>query len=145
MEMNVAELPEKIHLEIVTPERVVVSEDVDSVNAPGALGEFGVLPGHTAMLTTLTIGRVSYRAGGRTTDLAIAWGYAEVGPEEVTILAETAEKMEEIDVPRAESARQRALEQLSRGEDVDADRAMEAFKRATLRLQVGGEKESPSH
>ena len=81
--MNVAELPEKIHLEIVTPERVVVSEDVDSVNAPGALGEFGVLPGHTAMLTTLTIGRVSYQAGGRTTDLAIAWGYAEIGPEAI--------------------------------------------------------------
>jgi len=144
--MNVAELPEKIHLEIVTPERVVVSEDVDSVNAPGALGEFGVLPGHTAMLTTLTIGRVSYQAGGRTTDLAIAWGYAEIGPEAVTILAETAEKVEEIDVPRAESARQRALEQLSkRGEDVDSDRAMAAFKRATLRLQVGSEKEAPRH
>jgi F-type H+-transporting ATPase subunit epsilon len=144
--MNVAEWHEKIHLEIVTPERVVVSEDVDSVNAPGALGEFGVLPGHTPMLTTLTIGRVSYRAGGRTTDLAIAWGYAEVGPEKVTILAETAEKVEEIDVARAESARQRALEQLSkRGEGVDPDRAMEAFKRATLRLQVGGGKEAPRH
>ncbi len=144
--MNVAELPEKIHLEIVTPERVVVSEDVDSVNAPGALGEFGVLPGHTAMLTTLTIGRVSYQAGGRTTDLAIAWGYAEIGPEAVTILAETAEKVEGIDVPRAESARERALEQLSkRGEDVDTDRAMAAFKRATLRLHVGGGKDAPSH
>ena len=144
--MNVAELPEKIHLEIVTPERVVVSEDVDSVNAPGALGEFGVLPGHTAMLTTLTIGRVSYQAGGRTTDLAIAWGYAEIGPEAVTILAEAAEKVEEIDVPRAESARERALEQLSkRGEDVDTDRAMAAFKRATLRLHVGGGKDAPSH
>ncbi|MFQ5693248.1 MAG: F0F1 ATP synthase subunit epsilon [Nitrospinota bacterium] len=132
-----AEQPQKIHLEIVTPERVVLSEDVDRVSAPGALGEFGVLPGHTPMLTTLTDGRLAYRRDGETRELAIHWGYAEVGPDKVTILAEMAEKPEEIDVERAEAARRRALERLSkRDEAVDADRAMAALEKAMTRLRV---------
>ena len=135
--MNVAEWHEKIHLEIVTPERVVVSEDVDSVNAPGALGEFGVLPGHTPMLTTLTIGRVSYRAGGRTTDLAIAWGYAEVGPEKVTILADTAERLDEIDIERAEAALKAAQERIAAAPaDMDLERALASMQRSRARIKV---------
>lgn len=137
-----AELPKKIRLEIVTPERVVLSEDVEMVSAPGALGEFGVLPGHTPMLTTLTIGRVAYKKDGETHELAVNWGYAEVGPDKVTLLAETAERVEEIDVARAEAARKRALERLSkRDEEIDLDRAVEALQRAALRLRiVGGRK-----
>ncbi len=134
-----AELPEKIRLEIVTPERVIVSADVDMVTAPGVLGEFGVLPGHTPMLTTLGIGRVAYRREGETRELAVSWGYAEVGPEKVTILAEMAEQVEEIDVDRAEAARKRALEQMARrDEPVDLGNAMEAFEKATLRLRIAG-------
>lgn len=132
-----AELPEKIRLEIVTPERVIVSADVDMVTAPGALGEFGVLPGHTPMLTTLGIGRVAYRKEGETRELAVSWGYAEVGPEKVTILAEMAEQVEEIDVDRAEAARKKALEEMARrDEPVDLGNAMEAFEKATLRLRI---------
>ncbi len=134
-----AELPEKIRLEIVTPERVIVSADVDMVTAPGALGEFGVLPGHTPMLTTLGIGRVAYRREGETRELAVSWGYAEVGPEKVTILAETAEQVDEIDVDRAEAAKKEALEQMARrDEPVDLGNAMEAFEKATLRLRIAG-------
>ncbi len=134
-----AELPEKIRLEIVTPERVIVSADVDMVTAPGALGEFGVLPGHTPMLTTLGIGRVAYRREGETRELAVSWGYAEVGPEKVTILAEMAEQVEEIDVDRAEAARKKALEEMARrDEPVDLGNAMEAFEKATLRLRIAG-------
>ncbi|MFQ5693727.1 MAG: F0F1 ATP synthase subunit epsilon [Nitrospinota bacterium] len=137
--MDVAELPTRIRLEIVTPERVVLSEDVDMVTAPGALGEFGVLPGHTPMLTTLTIGLVAYKMEGRTHELAVSWGYAEVGPDKVTLLAETAEKVEEIDVERAEAARRRAVERLTkRDEELNLDRAMEAIERAALRLRVAG-------
>ncbi len=138
-EKHMADLPSKIRLEIVTPERVVVSEDVDMVTAPGALGEFGVLPGHTPMLTSLGVGRLAYKMNGETRGLAVTWGYAEVGPEKVTILTETAEKVEEIDVDRAEAARKRAMERLTRGEEaIDATRAMGALMRATLRLQVAG-------
>ncbi len=132
-----AELPGKIRLEIVTPERIIVSADVDMVTAPGALGEFGVLPGHTPMLTTLGIGRVAYRREGETRELAVSWGYAEVGPEKVTILAEMAEQVEEIDVDRAEAARKKALEEMARrDEPVDLGNAMEAFEKATLRLRI---------
>ncbi|MEE8109529.1 MAG: F0F1 ATP synthase subunit epsilon [bacterium] len=132
-------MPEKIRLEIVTPERVIVSADVDMVTAPGALGEFGVLPGHTPMLTTLGIGRVAYRREGETRELAVSWGYAEVGPEKVTILAETAEQVDEIDVDRAEAAKKEALEQMARrDEPVDLGNAMEAFEKATLRLRIAG-------
>lgn len=134
-----AELPKSILLEIVTPERIVLSEEVDMVSAPGALGEFGVLPGHTPMLSTLSVGRLAYKKGGQTHELAVTWGYAEVGPDKVLILAETAEKVEEIDVERAEAARKRAMERITkRDEDVDIDRAMAALEKATVRLRVAG-------
>ncbi|MFQ5694240.1 MAG: F0F1 ATP synthase subunit epsilon [Nitrospinota bacterium] len=130
---------EKIQLEVVTPERVVLAEEVDYVSAPGARGEFGVLPGHTPMLTAPSIGWVSYRKDGEVRELAVHWGYAEVGPKKVVILAETAERAEEIDVARAEATRERALERLRvRDADVDIDRAMQALERATLRLRLAG-------
>lgn len=134
-----ADLPRKIRLEIVSPDRIIVSEDVDMVSAPGALGEFGVLPGHTPMLTNLSVGRLAYRNDGETQEIALAWGYAEVGPEKVTILAEAAEKVDEIDIERAESARKRAIDRLAQGEkDVDSERAKGALDRATLRLRIAG-------
>lgn len=134
-----ADLPRKIRLEVISPERVVVSEDVDMITAPGVMGEFGVLPGHTPMLTNLSVGLLAYRNNGETQEMALAWGYAEVGPEKVTVLAEAAEKAEEIDVERAESSRNRAVDRLAQGEkDMDSTRAKGALDRAALRLRVAG-------
>ena len=130
----------RIQLEVVTPERLVSSEEVDEVTAPGALGEFGVLPGHTPFLTTLGVGELSYRIGTQWRYLAITWGYAEVMPNNVTILAQTAEMAEEIDIERAERAQRRAEERLhewsTRGADIDFERASIALQRAFTRLRV---------
>jgi F-type H+-transporting ATPase subunit epsilon len=132
-----AEGPQKVRLEVVTPERLLLSEEVDMVSAPGALGEFGVLPLHTPLLTTLDIGEVVYRKGEKTHKLALSWGYAEVGPEKVTILAEVAEKAEEIDSKRAEAAEERALKRLFEQQGpVDIERARVALERARMRLRV---------
>src|SRR3990172_11492133 len=111
-------MAETILLEIVTPDRLVLSEEVDDVTAPGIEGEFGVLPGHTPFLTTLKIGEVSYKKENMTKYIAVSWGYAEVVPSQVTILAEAAEVAEEIDTKRAEEARARALAILAK-KDVD--------------------------
>ncbi|MCE5246358.1 MAG: F0F1 ATP synthase subunit epsilon [Candidatus Polarisedimenticolia bacterium] len=94
-------LPEKIHLEIVTPERRILARDVDEVVLPGALGSFGVLPGHAPLLAELGPGIAFCRVGDRRERLAISGGYAEVGPDRVSVLAETCERAEEIDVDRA--------------------------------------------
>ena len=101
-------LPTKLTLEIVTPERSLVSQLVDEVQLPGSEGYFGVLPGHTPLLTTLQVGELWYRIGQEQQHLAVAFGFAEVLPERVTVLAQIAEKPEDIDVPRAEAARKRA-------------------------------------
>ena len=107
------------------------------VSAPGALGEFGVLPLHTPLLTTLDIGEVVYRKGEQTHHLALSWGYAEVGPEKVTILAEVAEKAEEIDLKRAEAAEERARKRFREQQvPVDIERARAALERASMRLRV---------
>ncbi len=107
------------------------------VSAPGALGEFGVLPLHTPLLTTLDIGEVVYRKGEKTHHLALSWGYAEVGPEKVTILAEVAEKAEEIDLKRAEAAEERARKRFREQQvPVDIERARAALERASMRLRV---------
>jgi len=98
-------LPTKLTLEIVTPERSLVSQLVDEVQLPGSEGYFGVLPGHTPLLTTLQVGELWYRIGQEQHHLAVAFGFAEVLPERVTVLAQIAEKPEDIDVPRAEVAR----------------------------------------
>ena len=127
----------QLTLSIVTPERELVRIQVDDVELPGSEGYFGVLPGHTPMLATLTVGRLTYRSGTDTQVLAIAFGFAEVLPDAVTVLAQMAERAEDIDVARAEAARTRAEERLARTEaDLDYDRARTALDKAVLRLQV---------
>src|SRR5918994_3385928 len=130
-------LPTKITLEIVTPERSLVNEQVDEVQLPGSEGYFGVLPGHTPMLSTLQVGELWYRIGQEKHYLAIAFGFVEVLPDRVTVLAQLAERPEDIDVPRAEAAKKRAEERLARGpqSDVDFERARIALMKSLTRLQ----------
>src|SRR5574341_1162592 len=99
----------KITLDVITPERVLLREEVDEIAAPGILGEFGVLPGHTRFMTILGIGPLRYIKGHGASLMAVAGGFAEVGPDRVTVLAETAELPQEIDRERAERAKERAM------------------------------------
>lgn len=127
----------QLTLSIVTPERELVRVQADEVELPGTEGYFGVLPGHTPMLATLTVGRLSYRVGQDTRVLAISVGLAEVLPDAVTVLSQIAELAEDIDLPRAEAARQRAAERLSaKATDLDYERARKALDKAILRVQV---------
>jgi len=126
-----------ITLTIVTPERSVVKDEVDELQIPGADGYFGVLPGHAPLFSELKVGEVSYRKGDRWTFLSVAWGFVEVLPNQVRILAETAERAQEIDLDRAMRAKQRAEERISRGGDeLDYSRALVALERAVIRIQV---------
>jgi F-type H+-transporting ATPase subunit epsilon len=127
-------------LEIATPTRLVVSEQVDEVVVPGVEGYFGVLAGHAPFLTTLGIGELTYRKGRDEFHLAVAGGFCEVRNDKVIVLADTAERPEEIDRDRAERARQRAEQRLSgrSQEEVDYARAAAALARALTRLQVAG-------
>ena len=130
-------LPTHIDLQIVTPDRLVVRERVDEVEVPGAEGYFGVLPGHTPLLTALAVGELWYRKGAEKTYLSIAYGFAEVLPDSVTILAQLAEQAHEIDVNRAEAARARAVERLAGpASDIDYERARIALAKSLSRLQV---------
>jgi len=130
-------LPTKIHLQIVSAERSLVNETVDEVEIPGADGYFGVLPGHTPLLALLGAGELWYRRGTDVSYLSIAFGFAEVQPDRVTILAQIAEKAGEIDVARAEAAKTRAEERLaSQITDIDFERARIALMKALIRLQV---------
>jgi F-type H+-transporting ATPase subunit epsilon len=127
--------------ELATPTRLLVSAEVDEVVAPGVEGYFGVLPGHAPFLTTLGAGEVMYRQGREENHVAVSGGFAEVTSERVIILAEAAEIPEEIDVERAERARQRAEQHLAGRppegrEEVDYARAVAALSRALARLQV---------
>ena len=130
----------RVRFELATPNRLVVSEDVDEVVAPGLQGYFGVLPGHVPFLTSLQSGEVSYRIGRTEQYLAVSGGFAEVQGDRVTILAERAERPEEIDRERALRARQRAERRLQgkTQEEIDYTRALTAFSRALARLQVAG-------
>ncbi|CAN5676262.1 F0F1 ATP synthase subunit epsilon [soil metagenome] len=125
-----------IELQIVTPDRMLVQEKVDEVQIPGSEGYFGVLPGHTPLLAALSVGELWFRKGQEKTYLSIANGFAEVLPDRVTILAQLAERAEEIDMERAESARQRASERLEGRSEVDYDRARQALLKSMTRLQV---------
>jgi F-type H+-transporting ATPase subunit epsilon len=130
-------LPTAIDLQIVTPDRLLVHEQVDEVEIPGTEGYFGVLPGHTPLLASLAVGEVWYRKGQEKTFLAIAFGFAEVLPDRVTILAQLAEKAEEIDAARAEEARKRAESRLAQPKaEIDYDRARAALMKSLTRLQV---------
>ena len=123
--------------EIVTPDRSVVTEKVDEVEIPGAEGYFGVLPGHTPLLAMLKAGELWYRKGSEKYYLLIAFGFAEVLPDRVTILAEIAERPEEIDIARAEAAKRRAEERIAKpSADVDIERAQIALVKSIVRLQV---------
>ena len=130
-------LPEHLQLHIVSADRSLVNEQVDEIEIPGADGYFGVLPGHTPLLALLGTGELWYRQGLERTYVAIAFGFAEVQPDRVTILAMVAEKAEEIDTARAEASLKRAQERLARGTvDMDAERARIALMKSLIRLQV---------
>jgi F-type H+-transporting ATPase subunit epsilon len=131
-------LPTKITLEIVTPDREIVREQVDEVQVPGSQGYLGILPGHTPLLSTLAVGEMWYRIGEEKQHLALVGGFLEVLPERVTILAELAERAGDLDVARTEAAIARAEELLARpaSADVDAERARLAMLRSLLQLQV---------
>ena len=128
----------KIQLDVVTPQRMVISDEVDIVVAPGALGEFGVLAGHIPFLSTLKPGEMRFTRDGKVEHMAISSGFAEVQPEKVTVLADTAEMAREIDVDRAKRARERAEERLrqTKKEELDYSRAEAALQRALARLRV---------
>jgi len=131
-------MPDRLKLELATPSRPVVSEEADEVIIPGFDGYFGVLPGHAPLLAMLGAGEVTYRTGRAERHLAVSGGFAEVESDRVTILADTAERPEEIDTARARAARERAEGRLAaRGaEEVDYPRALRALARAQTRLQV---------
>jgi len=129
--------PQHITLEIVTPDHAVVHAEVDEVQLPGREGYFGVLPGHTPFLAMLDVGQMWYRRGQEKTFLAVGFGFAEVLPDRVIVLARVAEKAEEIDVARAEAAIRRAEQRMARpGVDLDWERARVAMMKAITRLQV---------
>ena len=130
-------LPTKIQLHIVSADRMLVNEAIDEVEIPGAEGYFGVLPGHTPVLALLGAGELWYRQGTEKHYLSMAFGFAEVQPDQVTILAQIAELATEIDVARAEAARKRAEERLARPTvDMDAERARIALLKSLIRIQV---------
>jgi len=124
-------------LEIVTPEKKVVDTTAEEVQIPGKNGYLGVLPGHAPLITELAVGEISYRSGAEEQRLAVAWGFAEVLPDKVTILAETAERPSEIDVERARKAKDRAEQRLTSGDtNVDVERSLDALHKAETRLEV---------
>jgi len=129
-------LPTSIDLQVVTPERMLVREQVDELQVPGVSGSFGVLPGHTPLLAALSVGELWYRKGQEKTYLSIVYGFAEVLPDRVTILAQLAEHPDDIDVERAEAARKRAADRLEQKGDVDFERARIALTKSLTRLQV---------
>ncbi len=134
-------LPQHIELQVVTPERRVVSETVDSVSLPGREGRLGILPGHAPLVSELSAGVLSYGRGDSEEHLAVSSGFVEVLPGRVIVLARTAERSEEIDAERAELAKERAQRRLHGipGEDVDIERAQAALSRALARLHAVAE------
>lgn len=130
-------MPDTFQLEIVTPEKLVVKDVAEEMQIPAKNGYLGILPGHAPLISELAVGEITYRNDGSTYRLAVAWGFAEVLPDKVTILAETAERAEEIDVKRAQEARQRAEQRLKSGDpNVDFPRAQIALQKAETRLEV---------
>src|SRR5467141_3289995 len=130
----------QLQLEVVTPERRVLSEPVDSVTVPGAGGELGILPGHTALISQLQTGVLSYSAGGRTSQLHVSGGFVEVKEDKVSVLAEVAERPEEIDAARARLAREHVEKQLTAwsGTEEDFEQARAKLERSVVLLQRAG-------
>ena len=135
---------DKLLLEIVTPDRLLLKESVDEVQAPAKGGYIGVLPGHAPLITEMQIGEISYHQGKATRSLAVTGGYCEVLPDRVIILAEKAEKAEEIDLKRAQAAKERAEKRLGdlQNADIDFDRAAVSLRRAISRIQVSSKRGS---
>jgi F-type H+-transporting ATPase subunit epsilon len=134
-------MADTFQLEIVTPEKKVVDTPAEEAQIPGKNGYLGVLPGHAPLITELAVGEIKFREHGTEQRLAVAWGFAEVLPDKVTILAETAERPSEIDVERARKAKERAEQRLTSGDtEVDVERALDALHRAEARLDVAGHK-----
>lgn len=133
-------MADKLKLEMVTPYKRVLSEEVDEITAPGFIGELGILPEHTPLLTTLKVGELSYKKGNEIFHIAVNWGYLEVENETVTVLVDTAEKADEIDLARAKAALGRAEEALKvlLPEDKKHMIMEAALQRALIRIQVAG-------
>jgi F-type H+-transporting ATPase subunit epsilon len=133
-------MAERLKVELVTPYKKVLSDEVDEITATGALGEFGVLPGHAPFLTSLKIGELAYKKDGALHHMALNWGYFEIENDKVTVLVETAERADEIDLERAKAALSRAETQLkSLTPDDKSFRVYEAaLERAVVRVQVAG-------
>jgi F-type H+-transporting ATPase subunit epsilon len=130
-------MADSFQLEIVTPDKLVVKDSAEEMQIPGKNGYLGILPGHAPLITELAVGQISYRNGSETRFLCVAWGFAEVLPDKVTILAETAERAEDVDCNRAQKAKERAEQRLASNDpDVDVQRAQGALARAVTRLEV---------
>jgi F-type H+-transporting ATPase subunit epsilon len=130
-----------IHLSVVTPERKLLEETVDEVVLPGSEGYLGVLPGHAPLLTALKVGELTYKVGGRNLSCFIAWGFAEVLPDRVSVLADIGERPEDVDLERARAARERAEKRLRTATaDIDFERAKIALEKALIRMQVAARK-----
>jgi len=141
--MAIPPIPSQLTLEIVTPDHAVAHAEVDEVEIPAEDGYIGVLPGHTPLLTSLKVGEMWYRKGGERHFLSVAFGFAEILPDRVIVLARICEKAEEIDISRAEAAKRRAEERLAQAKaaaagkvDQDLDRARIALLKAMVRLNV---------
>jgi F-type H+-transporting ATPase subunit epsilon len=134
-------MPDTFQLEIVTPEKKVVDTTATEAQIPGKNGYLGVLPGHAPLITELAVGEVTFRSGAEEQRFAVAWGFAEVLPDKVTILAETAERPSEIDIERARKAKSRAEQRLASGDtSVDVERSLNALHKAETRLEVAEKK-----
>jgi F-type H+-transporting ATPase subunit epsilon len=139
-------MADTFQLEIVTPEKKVVDTSASEAQIPGKNGYLGILPGHAPLITELAVGEITFRSGAAGAEeqrLAVAWGFAKVFPDKVTILAETAERPSEIDVERARKAKERAEQRLTSGDaNVDVERSLNALAKADTRLEVA---EGKSH
>ena len=136
----------KLLLEVVTPDKLLLSQQVDAVIAPGSEGEFGVLPGHCHFLSTLRIGELRYRVGDQTNHMAVLWGYAEVTPTKVTIMAEIAEKAEDIDVEGAQAAVEKAEQHLKAGGlPSEVKEAEISLEKARLRKKIADRARKTGH
>ena len=130
-------MADTLHLQIITPDKKLVEEDTDQVQIPGKGGYLGILPGHAPLISELMIGEISYNVHGTAQHIAVSWGFAEVLPDRVTVLADTAERAEDINVKRAEEARAKAQEALRNPTpDMDFDEVNNALRRAEVRLEV---------
>ncbi len=134
-------MPDTFQLEIVTPSRLLVKDVAEEAQIPGLSGYLGILPGHAPLITELAVGVITYKASGAMHTLSVAWGFAEVLQNKVTILAEAAERPQEIDIERAQKAKDRAEQRLKSNDlKVDYTRAEDALQRAETRLNVAKEK-----